>query len=76
MVRVMGVPDGVVKGAESVTVPLAGFPDSKRKLVGEVESKSRLLVARMVKFPPVPVVTTEKGTENGFPGTKMLSAST
>lgn len=75
MVRVTSVPDGVLRGAERVTVPLVLFPVSRNKLVGDVESKRWLLVARMVKFPPVPLVITEKGTENGVPGTKMLFES-
>lgn len=75
MVRVMSVPDGVFRGAERVTVPLAFTPVSRNKLVGDVDSKRLLLVARMVKFPPAPLVVTEKGTEKGCPGTKMLSES-
>lgn len=75
MVRVTSVPDGVLRGAERLTVPLVLFPASTNKLVGNVESKRLLLVALMVKFPPVPSVITEKGTENGCPGIKMLFES-
>ena len=75
MVRVRSVPDGVLRGAVSVTVPFASFPASRIKLVGDVESKLRLLVARMVKFPPLPLVITEKGTAYGVPGVKMLFES-
>lgn len=75
MVRVTSLPDGMLRGAEKVTVPLALFPVSRYKLVGNVETKPRLLVARIVTFPPIPVVFTEKVTENGVPGTKMLFES-
>lgn len=75
IVRVTSVPDGVLRGAERVTVPLVLFPASTDKLVGNTELKPLLLVARMVKFPPVPSVITEKDTVNGFPGIKMLFES-
>lgn len=75
MVRVTSVPDGVFRGALRVTVPLALLSFARIKLVGKVESKPWSLVARTVKFPPVPPVVTEKGTENGVPGTKTLFES-
>ena len=75
MVRVTSVPDGVLRGADMVTVPLLLFPVSRIKLDGDVELKRRLLVARMVKFPPGPLVITEKGTGNGDPGVMMLFES-
>lgn len=75
MVRAMSVPDGVVRGVEMVTVPLAVFPVSRCRLVGDVESNPRLLVARMVKFPPDPLVFKEKGRENGVPADRMLFES-
>lgn len=75
IVRVMSVPDGVVRGVEMVTVPLTVFPDSRYRLVGDVESNPWLFVARMVKFPPGPPVFKEKGKENGVPADRMLFES-
>lgn len=75
MVRVTSLPDGVVRGIEMVTVPLAVFPDSSCRLVGEVKSNPWLLETRMVKFPPDPLVFKEKGRENGVPADRMLFES-
>lgn len=75
IVRVTSSPDRVFRGAERVTVSLALTPVSRNTFVGEVESKRWLMVARMVKFPPTPLVNTEKGTEKGVPGTRMLLES-
>lgn len=75
MVRVTSVPDGVVRGVEMVTVSLTVFPDSRNRLEGDVESNPRLLVARMVKLPPDPLVFKEKGRENGVPADRMLLES-
>lgn len=75
MVRVTSLPDGVVRGVEMVTVPLAVLPDSRCRLVGDVESNPWLLEARMVKFPPDPMVLNEKGRENGVPADRMLFES-
>lgn len=58
-----------------VTVPLAVFPGSRCRLVGDVKSNPRLLEARMVKFPPDVLVFKEKGRENGVPADRMLSES-
>lgn len=73
MVRVTSVPDGVLRGTESVTVPLALPPAASSKLVGKFEMKPRSSVAWMVKLPPTSPVSTEKGTRNGVPGTMMFS---
>lgn len=75
MVRVTSVPEGVLKLVKRVTVPFAVFPVSSCRLAGDVESNPRLLVARMVKFPPAPLVFREKGTEKGVPATTTLSES-
>lgn len=75
MMRVTSVPDRVVAGAVMVTVPFTLSPVLSDKLVGKVEGKAWLLVARMVKFPPAPLVIIVKGTESGASGTKMLSTS-
>lgn len=73
MARVTSVPDGVFRGAERVTVPLPVIPGSRNILVGNVESNPLLLVDRIVKFPRVPLVVRVKGTENGVPGTMMVT---
>jgi len=73
MVRVTSLPDGVLRGAERVTVPLALPPSASTKLGVKCEIKPRLSVAWMVKLPPTSLVATEKGTRNGVPGTKMFS---
>lgn len=73
MVRVTSLPDGVLRGAERVTVPLALPPSASAKLGGKSEIKPRSSVTRMVKLPPMSLVCTEKGTRNGVPGTKMFS---
>lgn len=73
MVKVTSVPDGVSGGAVMFTVPLARPPVPRDKLDGEVEVNPWSLVAWMLKVPPAPLVTTEKGTESGTPGTKTLS---
>ena len=70
MVRVTSVPDAVVPGAVRFTVPLALPPVSRTKLGGEDELKPWSLVAWMLKVPPAPLVVTEKGTDNDFPGAK------
>lgn len=77
MVRVTSVPDVVVTGAVRFTAPLALPPVSRTKLDGNVDVNPRSLVARIVKFPPAPLVFTEKGTENVSPGakTRFVSAS-
>lgn len=75
MVTVTSVPDGVVRAVEMVTVPFMVFPDSRYRLLGDVESNPRLLVARMVKFPPGPLVFKEKGKENRVPADRMLFES-
>lgn len=75
MVRVTSVPDAVLRGAESVTVPFVLFPDSTSNMSGDTEAKPRSLVARMVKFPLVVLLATEKGTRNGVSGVRMLSES-
>lgn len=75
MVRATSVPDGVVRGVEMVTVPLTVFPDSRSRLVGNVKSNPWLLVARMVKFPPDPLVFKEKSRENVVPADRMLFES-
>lgn len=72
MVSTTSVPDGVLRGAERVTVPFVLFPLSSHKVLGNVESKSLLLVTRIVRFPPAPLLITKKGTEKGVPGTMML----
>lgn len=75
IVSIISVPDGVFRGADTTTVPFVLFPLPKNKIVGEVDWKPLLLLTRTVKFPPVPLVITVKGTENGVPGIKMLSES-
>lgn len=75
MVRVTSVPEGVFRGAERVTVPLALFPASRNKLVGDAKSKPWLLVARMEMFPSISWLIAEKGTEKGVPGSRMLLES-
>lgn len=69
------MPDGVVRGVEMVTVPFMVSPGARYRLLGDVESNPRLLVARMVKFPPGPPVFKEKGKENGVPADRMLLES-
>lgn len=75
MVRVMSVPDGVMRGVEMITVLFTVSPDSSTRLVGDVDSNPRLLVARMVKFPPAPLLFRVKGKENDVPADRMLFES-
>lgn len=72
MVSTTSVPDGVLRGAESVTVPVELFPFSTGKVLGYVEGKSLLLVTRIVRVVSSPLFVTEKGKEKGVPGTMML----
>lgn len=74
MVRVTSVPETVFRGAVRLMVALALPPASRIRLVGKVEAKPLSLLAWMLKFPPEPLVVTEKGTKSGVPGTRTVSA--